>query len=370
MWCRFARKGRPASGKFEVAGTAIAAEYSNMDTLRPSLRLIAAKCGCSRNTVSLALKKDPRVVEVRARYIRKVAEQLGYRPDPTLTQVMSQIAKKTGVKTSKLAVLVGADFDQRDPWRSNSILERFYTSMSRRMTEYGYSFDTFWLGQSRMTPVRIRQIIRHRGIEGLVVFSYASAPAVIDFDFSGFAASVIGRGLAHPRLDAVGGNLHNDLDCVVRNAMRLGYEHLGLALPLSAATRSLHCWEAAYQFYQSRFPPRLRVPACVFDPENLPPLRRWIDRFRPKCVVGNSTTYDVLKRLGYPIPQEFGFATLLQEARLPGLAGIDFPLDLIASKAVDIVVERLRTHRLGLPVEPELILYEGKWRDGLSLPQR
>jgi LacI family transcriptional regulator len=283
---------------------------------------------------------------------------------------MSQIAQKNRGKTSKLAVLVGADFDRPDPWRSDSIHDRFYTSISQRMAEYGYNFDCFWLGQPRMTSARIRQIIQHRGIEGLIVFSYASAPAVIDFDFSGFAASVIGRGLAHPRLDAAGSNLHNDLDCVVRNAMRLGYEHLGLALPLPAAARSLHCWEAAYQFYQSALPPRARVPACVFDPENLPPLRRWLVRYRPDCVIGNSITYDVLQRLGYAIPQRFGFATLVQEARLPDLAGIDLALDLMAAKAVDIVVERLRSYRLGLPVEPELTLYEGKWWNGPSLPQR
>lgn len=341
-----------------------------MDPLRPSLRVIADKCGCSRNTVSLALKGDPRVVAARARRIRRVAAQLGYRPDPKLAQVMSQIAQKSRGNPNHLAVLVGADFGQPDPWRSNSILERFYTSMSRRMAEYGYSFDTFWLGQPRMTPARIRQIILHRGIEGLVVFSYASAPAVIDFDFSGFAASVIGRGLSHPRLDAAGGNLHNDLDCAVRNALRLGYKRVGLALPLSAAARSLHCWEAAYQFYQSHFPPRVRVPACVFDPENLPPFQRWLVRNRPDCVIGHSITYDVLKRLGYAIPQQFGFATLVQESRLPGLAGIDLALDLISSKAVDIVVDRLRTNCLGLPTEPELILYEGQWWDGPSLPQR
>lgn len=341
-----------------------------MDPLRPSLRMIAAQCGCSRNTVSLALKGDPRVVATRARKIRRVAAELGYRPDPKLAQVMSQIAQKTKGSPNKLAVLVGADFDRPDPWSTGSSFERFYTSMSRRMADYGYTFDCFWLGQSRMTPARLRQIILHRGIEGLVVFSYASAPAVIDFDFSGFAASVIGRGLAHPRLDAAGSNLHNDLDCVIRNALRLGYRRPGLAIPLSAAARSLHCWEAAYQFYQSNLPARARVPACVFDPASIRPLQRWADQHRPDCIIGQSTTYDVLQRLGYALPGQFGFATLVQESRLPGLAGINLALDLIASKAVDIVVEKLKTNRRGLPQEPELILYEGKWWDGASLPPR
>lgn len=341
-----------------------------MDASRPSLRLIAERCGCSPNTVSLALKGDPRVVAARARLIRETAAAMGYRPDPKLAQVMSRIAQRTRGDSNKLGVLVGADFDQPDPWKSGPPFDRFYSGMSRRIAEYGYSFDCFWLGQSRMTPARIRQIILHRGIEGLIVFSYASAPAVIDFDFTGLAASVMGRGLAHPRLDAVGGNLHNDLDCVARNAMRLGYRRLGLALPLAAAARSLHCWEAAYQYYQSNLPPPARVPVCVFDDKNPRLLQRWFDRHRPDCVIGQATTWELLQRLGYEMPRSCGFATLVQEARLPGLAGIDLALDLIASKAVDIVVDRLRTNRLGLPMEPELILYDGQWRDGPTLPPR
>ena len=341
-----------------------------MDYPRPSLRLIAKKCRCSRNTVSLALKCDPRVAKVRAIRIRETAEAMGYRPDPKLADVMSQIAQKARGTPNKLAVLVGADFDRPDPWKNGSPFNRFYSAMSRRITDYGYSFDCFWLGQPRMTPTRLRQIILHRGIQGLIVFSYASAPADSDFDFSGFAASVIGRGLTHPRLDAVGSNLHNDFDCVARNAMRLGYKRLGLALPLAAAARSLHCWEAAYQFYQSVVPSRARVPASIFDHEKPQLLKRWIDRYRPDCVIGQATTYELLNRLGYDVPRCFGFATLVQEPHLPGLAGMDLALDLIASKAVDIVVDRLRTNRLGLPAAPELILYDGKWWDGPSLPQR
>ena len=337
---------------------------------RPTLRLIARRCGCSPNTVSLALKRDPRVVDARAKEIRAAAEFLGYRPDPKVAQVMSHIARRSRPHLSKLAVLVGADFKQPDPWRNGSWLERFYLSMSQRMIEYGYTFDCFWLGQPRMSTTRIRQVMVHRGIEGLVVFSYARAPAAIDFDFSGFAASVIGRGLAEPRLDATGGNLHNDLDCVVRRANQLGYKRIGLALPAASAARSLHCWEAAYQFYQLGVPSRNRVPACIFHPANPRSLLKWVRRFKPDCIVGVIDTYLALQEFGFSMPKNFGFATLSQDESLPDVAGIDLPHQLIASKAVDIVVEKLRSDKRGLPENPELILYDGKWLDGASLPPR
>jgi len=318
----------------------------------------------------LALKRDPRVVDARAKEIRAAAEFFGYRPDPKVAQIMSHIARRSRPHLSKLAVLVGADFKQPDPWRNGSWLERSYVGMSQRMYEYGYTFDCFWLGQPKMSSARIRQIMVHRGIEGLIVFSYARAPAAIDFDFSGFAASVIGRGLAQPRLDAAGGNLHNDLDCVVRRATQLGYKRIGLALPFAAAARSLHCWEAAYQFYQLGVLPRERVLACIFDPAKPKSLSRWVVHFKPDCIVGLADTYFALQKFGFHMPKNFGFATLIQDESLPDAAGIDLPHRLIASKAVDMVVEKLRSNKRGLPENPELILYDGKWLDGASLPPR
>lgn len=336
----------------------------------PTLRFIASKCGCSRNTVSLALKKDPRVAAGRAKRILEVAATLGYRPDPKVAQIMSHIAQRGKVNLSKMAVVVGADFDRPDPWSTGSWRERFYRSMSQRMVEYGYTFDSFWLGQPKMTPARVRQIINHRGIEGLVVFSYASAPAVMDFDFSGFAAAVIGRGLSHPRLHAVGGNLHNDMDCAVSKAAGLGYRRIGLALPINAATRSLHCWEAAYQFRQFNLKPKERMLPCIYDPRNMHDLKKWLSSQKPDCVIGVTDTYLALQKLGFRVPQQIAFATLVQENIVPELAGINLPHDLIASKAVDIVVENLRANRRGLPANPELILYDGTWVDGGSLPGR
>lgn len=341
-----------------------------MATPRPTLRLIASQCGCSRNTVSLALRNDPRVASDRAQHIRNVARALAYRPDPKVAQIMGHIASKGKGRLGKMGVLVGADFDRPDPWKAGSWLEQSHDGMSRRMAEYGYTFDCFWLGQPKMTPSRMRDIIKARGIDGLIVFSYVSAPAVIDFDFSEFAPAVIGRGLAHPRLHATGGNLHNDLDCVMRKATAAGYRRIGLALPVSAATRSLHCWEAAYQYHQVNLARPSRVPPCVFEPTRPRELETWLLRAEPDCVIGVAETYLALREFDPHWSKKIGFATLVQEPHLPEVAGIKLPHGLIASKAVDIVVENLRANRIGLPRDPELILYDGSWVDGPSLPGR
>ena len=55
--------------------------------LRVTQRDVAQKYGCSHATVSLALSGNPRISErVRAEII-ELAEQMGYRPDPSLSHL-------------------------------------------------------------------------------------------------------------------------------------------------------------------------------------------------------------------------------------------------------------------------------------------
>lgn len=338
---------------------------------KPTLRSIAEACGCSRNTVSLALKDDPRVVAPRRKKIRETAKALGYRPDPKLAQVMGSIAKQQKEHLSKIGVLVPADFKRPDPWKDLSYLKASYEGISRQMHERGYASDYFWLGAPKMTPSRMKDILLTRGIEGLIVLSYAKVPAVLDFDFSPFSAVVIGRALSEPRLDAVGEDLHNDLETAVMNIRARGYRRIGLALDSAFSSRSRHCWEAAYQFYQANIPEAERIPSCVYPRSNTDPLAAWMRQFKPDCVIGISeTTYPDLLNLGFSFPGDAGFATLIRDEKYPGLAGMAFQHKRIAAKAVDIVVEKLRSHEHGLPDNPELVLFAGRWMDGDSLAKR
>lgn len=335
---------------------------------KPTMRTIADACGCSRNTVSLALQNDSRVVAERRQKIKDVAQSLGYRPDPKLAQVMGNIAKQTKQHLSKIGVLIPEDFKRPDPWKDHSYLQASYDGISEQMIERGYESDYFWLGAPQMSPSRMKNILLTRGIEGLIVLSYAKVPAVIDFDFSKFAAVVIGRALSQPRLDAVGEDLYNDLETAVLNIRSRGYRRIGLALDSGFSARSRHCWEAAFQFYQVNLPRSERVPLCIYSRANTAPLEGWVHQHNPDCIIGVSeTTYPDLLNLGFSFPETAGFVTLIQDVKYSGLAGMVFQHKRISAKAVDIVDEKLRFRERGLPENPELVLFAGHWIDGDSL---
>jgi LacI family transcriptional regulator len=334
----------------------------------PTVRLIAEICAVSRSTVSLALRRDPRISAHVTDLVRKTAFQLGYSPDPKVSQVMSQIARKEKPQKNCLGILLGDFFKRPDPWREYPWLARFRREIAARAGEYGYTVDTFWLGEPGMTGRRMKQILLTRAIEGLIAFDHLQVQVEIDFDFSPFASSVIGHGLAKTGLDAVGGNFHNDLSRALHKTIEQGYQTPGLAIDNSYTHQSFHAWKSSYCYQESIIAERERIPVCVYDRDNLVTLGDWYSRHRPDAILGLSwSTYRDLQTLGLNIPNDVGFVTLLQDDRTPNVTGMELQYKAIATRAVDLVAERLRRFEKGLPATPELILIDGTWSEGRTL---
>jgi len=106
---------------------------------------VAQMAGCSQNTVALALRDSSRVSRERREHIRKLAEQLGYRPnlaarnlvrrrsgllgmftghlDEVRTQLVAQLL--TGLHTTEYRPILGVDESRPSPWYEASWIETF-----------------------------------------------------------------------------------------------------------------------------------------------------------------------------------------------------------------------------------------------------
>jgi LacI family transcriptional regulator len=54
---------------------------------------LAARLGVSKNTISLALRHDPRVSAPTRQRVQRLAEQLGYAKNPVVAQLMAELRK-------------------------------------------------------------------------------------------------------------------------------------------------------------------------------------------------------------------------------------------------------------------------------------
>lgn len=131
-----------------------------------SLRQIAERLGCSRSTVSYALRNSPGCSEKTRQRVLEVAKELGWRPDAELNLQMASIRQVTVRKRSPtLAVVMNLGSEQLGINVAPSLqLEGIRT----RAHELGFELDEFSLVDHPLSPKRLQGILNARGIKGIV----------------------------------------------------------------------------------------------------------------------------------------------------------------------------------------------------------
>jgi LacI family transcriptional regulator len=319
----------------------------------------------------MALRDHPGLPRATRRRVKRLAGQLGYRPDPTLVKVMTAMARrKLATVTGPLILL--CDLPKEHHYREpKNHLNRYYDGVVRRAAELGYRVEEFWLRAPHMTTARAEQILANRGIEGLIILNYESAPATLTLNLSPFASAVIGRALVKPRIFAVDSDHHQGLFECIMQLRRRGCKRPGLLLSADAHERTMHCSAAAYQFHLSQQPEYDRIPILLDVARNHDAFRAWVRTYRPDAIITHDETMlDFVTASGFSVPDDFSLAVLFWRDDGCGCAGIDTRDEAQGARAVEYVVERIRNNQFGLPSDPEMVLFDGIWRDGPSVANR
>jgi LacI family transcriptional regulator len=93
-----------------------------------------------------------------------------------------------------------------------------------------------------------------------------------------------------------------------------------------------------------------------------------MDRHAPEVVLTTSMEAAEWAAAGVEIPREAaGVKVLLWDAR-EDLAGVLPGYERLGGAAVNLLAEQLQHDELGVPADPKVVLVEGRWHDGASLP--
>lgn len=336
-----------------------------------TIRELACRLQLSKSAVSMALKNDPHLSKETCLLVNRLADQVGYRPDPTVSKVMSAIARHKDAPGTAPLILLSYWPTGRFYQDPSHHLDRYYAGITRRAAELGYRVEEIWARAPNLNPARIQQILETRGIKGVIIFNYPSAPASLSLDLSPYASAVLGRALVQPRVLAVDHDHHQGLLECFRQIERAGYERPGLVLTGDAHERSRHCWVAAYQFYMNQKFGRTRIPHLIVSRENPQALRSWLKIHRADAIVTHDESMlRCVAAAGSSVPRDIGLAVLFWRNEEQGCAGIDTRDEALGARTVELVVEQIRNNQRGLPGDPETVLFDGIWHDGPSLPPR
>lgn len=355
---------------------------------RANLQQIADAASVSRMTVSMALRNDPRVAAATGVRIRAIAEQLGYRPNPLVSALMTHIRASRPVESTTAVVFLSA-FPKGETVRANPTFRRYYVGAERRAEQLGYRMEEWSLREPGMTGERLSHILWSRGIQALLIGPQPMAfrRRHLRMEWSHFACATFNYRLWKPDLHRVANNHFLTMMLLLRRLRRLGYQRVGLALETHVDNGVNNAWLAAYLGFQARMglssrgkggngaapddapaagPP---VPPLLLDPPALAAaIPGWLDRHAPDAVISmDPNTVQLLRATGRRVPEDLGFASLDLQHLDGRCAGMNQHSEEVGAAAIDLIDGQMHRNERGLPAAPLLIQIGSTWVPGATV---
>ncbi|MCS6770945.1 MAG: LacI family transcriptional regulator [Kiritimatiellae bacterium] len=347
-----------------------------------TLDQIAAAAGVHKMTVSRALRNHPAVAPTTREKIQRIAQQLGYRPNPLLTVFQAHVrSRKAPAYVATLGWLVASvprDYWER-PW-TKGLLE----GARARASALGYKIDLIYLGDLKRLSVeeqldRYRSVMHSRGIHGLII-PLAENPRFATRVWENTAVVAIGQ--HHIEMSSqtrqgygidslyhtVSVDFFANMRCACEGLRKLGYRRIGLLLNPWLDNITDHQYRASFAFQQSLWHAREQIPILIdANTSELPSdeFRAWFRKYRPEAIIASTHRIaDWLRILSMRVPEDIAIAHMWIAPDVEGWSGINPRIQEIGATAVDVLIHQLQHNELHPPAVPRQTEIAGIWVEG------
>lgn len=322
-------------------------------------------------TVSCALRDDPRVRPDTKAKILKVANALGYRPDPELSKLMTYLRRPDRLGEAHRIALINP-FPNKDHFHAPGYEGMIYEGAVERAKQQGYKIEEFWLGQKGMSSTRLSSIIKSRGIEALFLPPWPGIGVQESLSWEDFAIASASDSFWKPSVHRAFPNAIFNTRLMLYHVRRLGYRHLGIIIPRHI-DRRLHCAPSmAMEWYVRHKLRNCKIDSFDGSLDKKDDFERWLTQTRPEVIV--SFEPKPLRRMiemGISIPDEIGFVcqdvSVLNRNAKRLISGVNPRPDLIGATTVDLIVGQLARNERGVPGNARVVMLEGDWIQGETL---
>lgn len=334
-----------------------------------SMRRIAELAGVSSSTVSLALRGSPKIPEETRQRVIAIAERFGYRPNAKVTELMSQVRRSA--ERCEACFGVVSFYPNERPWESSPHLMRVYESMRQRAHDLHYRIEPLWVRADGMTNRRLCGILDARGIEGLLCLGSPDVDEVFPPEFDHYAIVTQGVSIKTP-LHRVVPHAAADMTRVLEAVHRLGYRRPGLFIAPHGLSADLHI-SAYLGWCFQKFSVPLPVPMLRLVQADEGALHSWMKSHRPDVIIAVHEREVLLefgawlRRRGIRRPGDIGVAAISQVLEGTEFTGLQANQRLLGAWSVELLVDRILHHDLGIPQHPRMLMVESQWVNGNSL---
>jgi LacI family transcriptional regulator len=243
-----------------------------------------------------------------------------------------------------------------------------------RAQELGYSLETIWLKDLDYDMGRLDKFLKARGIPGLILNGESLAPdAFAGFDWSNFAVASWGFSFDQPMLHRTGYHYMQGMRLLLSKLEKLGYRRIAMVISEDHDQNSDHTILPVFNYeerHRSRGKWMKSYPLKSWHSNRgeRRKIQAWLRENRPEVVIGETITWEAIEEMKWKVPADIAFVSPNWSAVWPDIGGVDHLPEVIGANSVELVADQLTRNERGVPKHPKLILNEGQWRDGASVP--
>jgi len=338
-----------------------------------NLSMIAAHVGYSKNTVSLALRGDPRIRTSTREMIQKVAEKLGYQPNAVVSHLMAQLRVNQPAGFQGKLALFNAYRDAK-AFHTHATIPSYVLGCERRAQKLGYSFDHFWLHEPKLKAESLIRVLHTRAIKGIIIVGMMEQnrlPPHLRPVWDTFPSVVTGVRTRDPALSFSCVDHHNLTMSAFEKALALGYQRPALVVEDRIDQLVEGRFSGAMLHAQQSLPASRRVPAFTqisLARKNPKLFHRWINRHRPDVILTlYNVVYPWLEEHGLHVPEDVGVIQLEWRESHREISGMNQHNDVVGEAAVDMVVGLIHRNENGIPAFPRATMIGASWMEGESV---
>ncbi len=337
------------------------------------MQTIAERVGVSKNAVSLAFKHDPSIPAKTREKIIKTADELGYRRNQILSELMSQMRKQNRESVYATVALINGHQD-RQAFANHRTIPNYVRGCQERAQMLGYAIDPLWLHDPELSGKRWLEILEARGIRGVIVIGLMKEnrlPSAFLPVIDQFPCVVTGVRTREPALPFACVDHYILALRAFEQALQLGYRRPALVLDSVIDELVDHRFSAGFHTGQQQLPPERRITP-FFDVtgarEKRALFNSWLGQEKPDVIF---TLYNEvqlwLEDLGLKAPGDIGLIQLEWRETRPDWAGMNQHNDIVGQTAFDMLVGMIHRGEAGAPPYPRAALIGPSWVDGQTV---
>lgn len=325
------------------------------------MRTVAEIVGVATSTVSKALRGDPTIPEERRNEIRRMADRIGYRPNPMVAALMAQLHSRRRRNDPHHLAWVDLWTKEQEAARGHNPAPAL-NGAKRRAEQLGYGIEVHHVARDGVNASRLRQILITRCQWGVIFPPVPESAMHYPFDLEGLTGVTIGTSLREPVMHRVSNNHYQGGQLACRKLREYGFRRIGFFLTPWTDERVEGKWRAAYLQQQQDWPAAERLPPLVAPAEEGGRFKEWLRKHRPDALIATEKVVtDWLRDFGAGNTR---VAWLALEGKKRDTWGITYESEVLGEAAVELVIGQIHRHERGSPQIAHSLLIDGVWVGG------